>query len=189
MSQWEPPEFPPPVEVEEECKLLCFNIMKKQLQSFPASDTSSSSETSSLSSDSSSEDSEDDELDDTKLLLEIRKKFQQMDSISKASSTPSAVTEQQEVKEFSPDDPNLLKNQDQFDDTNDSIDFNKASSLDERLKEEFNLSRKDSLKLEPPTKKKRLGLVTEVHIISVCKLFHIIPICVLNWVYKLLLLF
>ncbi|KAF5298400.1 hypothetical protein FQR65_LT01178 [Abscondita terminalis] len=135
ISQWEPPELPPPVDVEAE---------------FSASESSSSSETSSLSSTSSSDDSEDDEVDDTKLLLGIRKKFQLFDSSHKSS--PQIIESPEDYKE---DSENVIADV-------------KTISLDERLKDEFNLHKKESISHESSSRKKRLGLVTEVHIISVC---------------------
>lgn len=107
-----------------------------------------------MTSDSSSEDSdEEDDIDDTRLMLEIRKKFQKIDAAArkrfKSESRPAKAS------------PNLpLETSDMA-----SNESSMHSSLDERLRAEFQLdSTSDG---SPPTKKRRSGLVTEVHIISV----------------------
>lgn len=121
---------------------------------FVASDTSSS-ETSSLTSDSSSEDSdEEDDIDDTRLMLEIRKKFQKIDAAARKRFKSDSRPAKKASPNLALDAGGLASN-----------DSSAHSSLDERLRAEFQLdSTSDG---SPPTKKRRSGLVTEVHIISV----------------------
>lgn len=119
------------------------------------SDSSSSSDTSSLSSGSSSEDSDsDDDMDDTKLLLEIRSKLNRSAEKSVLEAADTVKTE--EVKEDTDDisSPTISKDVEK-----------RPTSIDERLKEQFNLEKSDS-SLESPAKKRRIGLVQEI-IISV----------------------
>ncbi|XP_031343380.1 histone-lysine N-methyltransferase SETD2-like isoform X2 [Photinus pyralis] len=134
ISQWEPPEIPPHLELDEE-----------------STESSSSSETSSLSSDSSSEDSDEDDLEESKLAASVRKKHSLLDSLDKCS--PQI--------ELSPNDSCTITNEEE-----EMLDTS-VTSLDERLQEEFNvLKRECSTNRESASKRKRLGLVTEVHIIS-----------------------
>lgn len=108
-----------------------------------------------MSSDTSSEESDsDDDLDDTKLLLEIRKKFKHIDEESKIKETGKGI---------------LLAEQNASEVTEEIDEEESAtSSIDKRLLEEFSL-KKDENSEEPPVKKKRVGLVQEI-IISVMKL-------------------
>lgn len=127
----------------QDCKLLVFN--------FAVSDSSSSSDSSSLSSGSSSEDSDsDDDMDDTKLLLEIRNKL----------NAPIQKVEKvkiENIKEEVIDTPSPIAT------VSKTVD-SRPTSIDERLKEQFNVVRKTSS--ETPAKKRRVGLVQEI-IISV----------------------
>lgn len=125
------------------------------------SDSTSSSDTSSLSSGSSSEDSDsDDDMDDTKLLLEIRNKL----------NRPVITTENRSVPQIAV----KVKTEDlkeEIDDVSSPIISKdveaRPSTIDERLKEQFNLEKTDSSSLEIPVKRRRIGLVQEI-IISVC---------------------
>ncbi|XP_060519038.1 variant-silencing SET domain-containing protein [Cylas formicarius] len=135
-SQWEPPPLIP--------------------EKIVASSPSSSSDTSSLSSDSSSDSDTDGEIDDTKLLKDVRK---QMDKVKSSPKLNVAVIKQEdkccspspEIKEDSEEE---LKEQDLL---SESIDQDMLSSIDIRLKEQFNW---DSDR--PPPKKKRVGLCQEI---------------------------
>lgn len=105
-----------------------------------------------MSSDSSSEDSDsDDDLDDTKLLLEIRKKFKHIDEESKIKETGKGIL---------PVEPNTSAILEEMDE-----EENAGRSIDKRLLEEFSV-KKDETAEEQPAKKRRVGLVQEI-IISV----------------------
>lgn len=90
-------------------------------------------------------------------MLEIRKKFQHLDS----------KTIEEDTKVCSPIEPILQTDQEQ---TNEIL-LESKTSLDERLQEEFNVS-KQEIQNNEAAKRKRLGLVTEVHIISVGLFFY-----------------
>lgn len=127
--------------------------------SFSVSDSTSSSDSSSASSDTSSDDSEsEDEADDTKLLLEIRHKLAQ--TSPPPEKKPVVV---QEIKKVIKEE---LSNEEE---SSPSIVDEKPTeikqSIDERLKQQFNLLKNDESD-ETPSKKRRVGLVQEI-IISV----------------------
>ncbi|XP_018319367.1 probable histone-lysine N-methyltransferase CG1716 [Agrilus planipennis] len=132
ISQWEPPDIQLAEDSEDE-----------------SSETTSSSDSSSLSSESSCEesDSDEDEVDDTKLMIEIKKNLKNMETklISEQDDSNSKDDIQQKV--------------------NDPFQSEKKPSLEERLKVEFNFLKNEKDK-EPPVKRRRSGLVTEIHIIS-----------------------
>lgn len=122
---------------------------------FIASDSTSSSDTSSLSSDSSTEDSDEDDMSDTKLLMHIRKKVHQIES----KTDFNFVVEDKTIENSDISGSNVKVEMNE--------DEKSTKSLDERLLEEFNLSKKESHAKAQSIKRKRSGLVTEVHIISV----------------------
>lgn len=135
-SQWEPP----PIEEQPE-----------------TSDSESSSETSSVSSDSSSENSDSDEdVDDTKLLLEVRKQMQTLPKLA-----PDNVHDETPVATPSPDDEKHLENEidvDQIIRRNVLLEEEtRRPSIDMRLKE-LDLFMDD----KPLKKKRRVGLCEEI---------------------------
>lgn len=85
-------------------------------------------------------------------MIEIKKKFQKMEA-TKTKHKDSAKTAKS--PKISPDSPT---------DTAEADKEAHMSSLDERLRAEFQLNASTA---ETPPKRKRSGLVTEVHIISV----------------------
>lgn len=124
-----------------------------------ASSTTSSTDTSSLSSDSSSEESEnDDELDDTKLLLEVRKRMEKPVKLSFPKTIPKkADSPIIELPQMSPpDEEDEMKVDESMseDETNE-----KSVTVEERLKDIF----KEEIST---SRKRRAGLVSEI-IISV----------------------
>lgn len=147
------------------------------------SDTSSSS-TSSLSSDSSSEDSDsDDDIDDTDLLIQIRKKLAATASIcDKKPSEPEKTMEMQikeDLEKFDEPKGEFKVEPSPSPEIIERTVEKRATSIDERLKEQFNLLKDE----ESAPKKRRGGLVEEI-IISVsitvninCKVNRFIKYC------------
>ncbi|XP_023021580.2 LOW QUALITY PROTEIN: SET domain containing 2 [Leptinotarsa decemlineata] len=144
-SQWEPPPVEEPTEEND---------------SF---ESESSSDTSTVSSDTSSENSEsEDDIDDTKLLLEVRK---QMDSSSKVS-LKSVLPEQKKMEESmettpSPEDKisrGVLDHEENIVKSSSFVEEEvRRPSIDMRLKE-LDLFKDD----KPPKKKRRVGLCEEI---------------------------
>lgn len=133
------------------------------VNSITVSESESSSDTSSESSGSSSENSDSEEdIDDTKLLMEVRKQMEKSKSAIPAHvklSQPSTFTPSPEVK-FS-GESDLETDQDHSIVSATGDEDVQRTSIDIRLKEQFNL--KDD---KPPKKKRRVGLCEEI-IISV----------------------
>lgn len=136
------------------------------------SESESSSDSSSESSGTSSENSDSEEdIDDTKLLLEVRRQMEKTAAQSSKSVIPSHVklteastsTPSPEIK-FS-GDSDMEVDQDQSIVSVTGDDEIQRPSIDIRLKEQFNL--KDD---RPPRKKRRVGLCEEI-IISVSTRF------------------
>ncbi|XP_056630996.1 probable histone-lysine N-methyltransferase CG1716 isoform X2 [Diorhabda sublineata] len=145
-SQWEPP----PIEEQPESA-------NSAVLPFPVSDSESSSETSSVSSDSSSENSDSDEdVDDTRLLLEVRK---QMETLPKLA--PDNVLYDTPITTPSPDDEKHLENEMDVDEiirrNVQQDDETRRPSIDMRLKE-LDLFVDD----KPVKKKRRVGLCEEI---------------------------
>ncbi|KAJ8960974.1 hypothetical protein NQ318_020278 [Aromia moschata] len=129
-------------------------------------ETESSSETSSVSSDSSSENSDsDDEIDDTKLLMEVRK---QMEKTTKLTTVIPDHVKTEETSTPSPDD---ITFEDIDLDQEEELslpplpvapsfveDDVERPSIDIRLKEQFDLLKDD----KPAKKKRRVGLCEEI---------------------------
>lgn len=135
-----------------------------QVTTFSVSDSSSSS-TSSSSSDSSSEETDsDDDIDDTGLLLEIRRKLAATASVCEKKPPEPEIKAKPEpeklVEELKVDEPEVEIISSPL--VADRTVEKRATSIDERLKEQFNLLKDD----ESTPKKRRAGLVEEI-IISV----------------------
>lgn len=108
-----------------------------------------------MSSDTSTEESDsDDDLDDSKLLLEIRKKFKRLEE----------ETNINEIKKLSENNNETVQEVLQLDPS--PIVETPLPSVEEQVNEDL-VSKEESA--QPPTKKKRIGLVQEI-IISVSKL-------------------
>jgi hypothetical protein len=129
---------------------------------FTASETTSSSDTSSLSSDSTSEESDSDEdLDDSKLLLEVRKQMEKQVKVSFPKITPSSLKNEEicnnSVQEEKEDKDNDCETIDQVGEDENNKEL--ASNVDSRLKD----IPKDE-KQQSGGKKRRIGLVHEIMI-------------------------
>ncbi|XP_066157816.1 histone-lysine N-methyltransferase Set2 [Euwallacea fornicatus] len=140
-SQWEPPLFPEPVEPLEEYST--------------SSDTTSSS-----TSESSSESYSDDDLDDSRLLQEVRKQMKGAPSKAPIKSTiPDHIKKEKSVSMAPSPEIKVQTESDDEEDLNLDVkpELDQVSSIDIRLKEQFNV---DST--EVPKKKKRTGLCQEI---------------------------
>ncbi|CAH0557782.1 unnamed protein product [Brassicogethes aeneus] len=127
------------------------------------SESSSSTESSSLSSDSSSDNSDsEDDVDDTRLLLQVRKQMEKSAKLTfNKSAIPQHVRGDSSVTP-SPDNADEEKDEDKMDFNgdvdDDDDDSDKLTSIDIRLKEQFDFMNEER---PPPTKKRRVGLVQE----------------------------
>jgi histone-lysine N-methyltransferase SETD2 len=144
-SQWEPPP-----------------LSQLQQDLDDSSETTSSSDTSSLSSDSTSEESDSDEdLDDSKLLLEVRKQMEKQVKVSFPKITPSSLKNEENcnnsVQEEKEDKDNDCETIDQVGEDENNKEL--ASNVDSRLKD----IPKDE-KQQSGGKKRRIGLVHEIMI-------------------------
>lgn len=140
-------------------------MIKQLCTFFSASESESSTDTSSTSSDTSSENSEsEDEMDDTKLLLAVRRQMEttcqmqvqspieeNINTEELLSATPSQEEEQCDME--------IEENTSPFAIPSTSYDDDEVErpSIDIRLKEQFNL--KDD---KPPKKRRRVGLCEEI---------------------------
>ncbi|KAH0814371.1 hypothetical protein GEV33_008420 [Tenebrio molitor] len=120
-SQWEPPP-----------------LSQLQQDLDDSSETTSSSDTSSLSSDSTSEESDSDEdLDDSKLLLEVRKQMEKQVKVSFPKITPSSLKNEEicnnSVQEEKEDKDNDCETIDQVGEDENNKEL--ASNVDSRLKD------------------------------------------------------
>lgn len=117
---------------------------------FLVSESSSSSESSSGSSDSSSEETDsDDDIDDARLLLQLKNKFKNTDTVKKTEKT--VVEEEEEEEEVKLHETSIC-------DADGTLEEPKEKSLDDRLIEEFCFLRGEA----SHSKKRRTGLVQEI---------------------------